>query len=136
MTNKINNVILYLLIVYSIFCALKIGVSWDELAHLDRGNERLKYLFSFGAYDYLDYRDQKFYPGFYNTLATFVTKMFPKKYEIETLHLTNLLFSAAFFFKLLHFVYIFYTFLTLFSITFCNLFGTFSQLSHFFITLF
>ena len=93
MTNKINNVILCFLIVYSIFCALTIGVSWDELAHLDRGNERLKYLFSFGAYDYLDYRDQRFYPGFYSTFVTFVTKMFPKKYEIETLHLTNLLFS-------------------------------------------
>ena len=26
-------------------------------------------------------------------MVTFVTKMFPKKYEIETLHLTNLLFS-------------------------------------------
>ena len=93
MTNKINNVILCFLIVYSIFCALTIGVSWDELAHLDRGNERLKYLFSFGAYDYLDYRDHRFYPGFYSTFVTFVTKMFPKKYEIETLHLTNLLFS-------------------------------------------
>ena len=93
MTNKINNVILCLLIVYSIFCALIIGISWDELAHLDEGNERLKYLFSFGSYDYLDYRNLRFYPGFYDTSVTFVTKMFPKKYEIETLHLTNLLFS-------------------------------------------
>ena len=79
MTNKINNVILCLLIVYSIFCALIIGISSDELTHLDRGNERLKYLFSFGSYDYLSYRDLKFYPGFYDTLSTFVTKMFPKK---------------------------------------------------------
>ena len=93
MTNKINNVIICSLIVYSIFCALNIGISWDELAHLERGNERIKYLFSFGAYDYLDYRDRRFYPGFYNTIVTFVTKMFPKKYEIETMHLTNWFFS-------------------------------------------
>ena len=93
MTNKINNVILCLLIVYSIFCALIIGISADELTHLDEGNERLKYLFSFGSYDYLDYRNLRFYPAFYDTSVTFVTKMFPKKYEIETLHLTNLLFS-------------------------------------------
>ena len=93
MINKINNVIICTLVVYSIFCALSIGISWDEYAHLSRGNERLKYLFSFGSYDYLDYRDQRFYPGFYNTLVTFVTKMFPQKYEIETLHLTNWLFS-------------------------------------------
>ena len=93
MKNKTNNLILWSLIIYSIFCALNIGISWDELAHIDRGNERLKYLFSFGSYDYLDYRDQRFYPGFYNTLATFFTKMIPKKYEIETLHLINLSFS-------------------------------------------
>ena len=100
MINKINSVILCLLIVYSIFCALIIGISWDELAHLDIGNERLKYLFSFGSYDYLTYRNLsvypdffRFYPGFYDTTVTFVTKMFPKKYEMETLHLTNLLFS-------------------------------------------
>ena len=93
MINKINNVIICTLVVYSIFCALSIGISWDEYAHLSRGKERLKYLFSFGSYDYLDYRDQRFYPGFYNTLVTFVTKMFPQKYEIDTLHLTNWLFS-------------------------------------------
>jgi hypothetical protein len=93
MTNKINNTIFYLLIIFSIYCALIIGISWDELAHIDLGNERLKYLFTFGSYDYLDYRDHRFYPGFYNTLTSFVIKMFPKKYEIETLHLTNLLFS-------------------------------------------
>ena len=95
MTNKINNVILCLLIVYSIFCALIIGISFDELFYLAQGNERLKYLFSFGSYDYLDYRDYNFYPGFYDTSVTFLTKMFPKKYEIETLHLTNLLFSIS-----------------------------------------
>ena len=93
MTNKINNVILYLLIIFSIYCAFIIGMSWDELIHIDRGNQRLKYLFSFGTYDYVDYRDQKFYPGFYNTLSIFITKMFPKKYEIEILHLTNTLFA-------------------------------------------
>ena len=95
MTNKINNIIFYLLIVFSIYCALIIGISWDELAHIDIGNERLKYLFSFGSYDHLDYRDHKFYPGLYNTLGGFIMKIFPKKYEIETLHLTNLVFSIS-----------------------------------------
>ena len=67
MTNKINSVILSLLIIFSIFCALTIGISWDELDHLAEGNRRLKYLFSFGTYDYLDYRNRvgwEFYPGF------------------------------------------------------------------------
>ena len=93
MTNKINNIIFYLLIIFSIYCALIIGMSWDELGNIDQGNKRLKYLFSFGSYNYLDYADQRFYPGFYNTLSIFITKMFSKKYEIETLHLINNTFS-------------------------------------------
>lgn len=93
MLKKVEFPILILLIIFTIYCALVIGNSWDELGHINIGNERLKYLFSFGSYDYLDYRENRFYPGFYDTLSTFVTKMFPKKYEIESLHLTNLLFS-------------------------------------------
>jgi len=93
MKNKINNITLYSLILFSIYCAFIIGISWDELFYIDKANERLKYLFSFGSYDYLDYGDQRFYPGLYNTLAIFVTKIFPKKYEIETLHLINYSFS-------------------------------------------
>ena len=58
MVNKINNVVLYILIFFSIYCTLTIGISWDELAVIDRGHEKLKYLFSFGFYDYIEYRDQ------------------------------------------------------------------------------
>ena len=94
MLKKVESPILILLFSFAIYCALVIGVSWDELGHIYIGNERLKYLFSFGSYDYSDYIGNKFYPGFYDTLSTFVTKMFPKKYEIESLHLTNLLFFS------------------------------------------
>ena len=94
MTNKINNISIYLLIIFSIYCSLIIGMSWDELGHIEGGNRRLKYLFSFGSYDYLSYYgDQRFYPGLYKTLSVFITKIFPKKYEIEALHLINNLFS-------------------------------------------
>ena len=50
MGNKINNIILYSLIVFSIYCALTIGLSWDELDHTAEGNKRLNYLFSFGIF--------------------------------------------------------------------------------------
>jgi len=93
MENKINQIILYLLILFTVYCALITGISWDDLIHIERGNERLKYLFSFGSYNYLDYGDQRFYPGFYNTLATLITKILPKKFEVTTLHLVNSLFS-------------------------------------------
>ena len=55
--------------------------------------KRLKYLLSFGSYDYHGGSDQGFYPSFYDTLLAFVTKLFPKKFEIETLHLVNYSFS-------------------------------------------
>ena len=95
MKNKINNIVLYSLIVFSIYCALTIGMSWDELDHIAEGNKRLNYLFSFGTNEYWDYKGWRFYPGFYNTFVVFVTKMFPKTYEIETLHLVNYLFSIS-----------------------------------------
>ena len=69
MKNKINNIVLYSLIVFSIYCALTIGMSWDELDHIAEGNKRLSYLFSFGLNDYWDYKGWRFYPGFYNTFA-------------------------------------------------------------------
>ena len=95
MTNKINNIILYLLIVFSIYCALIIGLSWDNFFQIDLGNRRLKYLLSLGSNDYFSYADTKFYPGLYDTLVVFIVKMFPKRYEIETLHLVNFLFSIS-----------------------------------------
>ena len=57
------------------------------------GKERLRFLFSLGSYTYYDYADQRYYPGLYNTLSIFVTKMFPIKYEIHIWHLNNLIFS-------------------------------------------
>ena len=88
MTNKINNIILYLLIVFSIYCALIIGLSWDNFFHMDLGNRRLKYLLTFGSFDNYSggYADQKSHPGFYYTLVIFVTKMFPKEFEIQIIH--------------------------------------------------
>ena len=85
MLKKVEFPILILLISFAIYCALVIGNSWDELGLIYIGNEKLKYLFSFGSYDYLTYRNLsvypdyfRFYPGFYDTSVTFVTKMFPK----------------------------------------------------------
>ena len=53
MTKKLNNVILSVLLLYAFYCSVSIGISWDELAHIERGNERLKYILSFGTYDYM-----------------------------------------------------------------------------------
>ena len=95
MINKINNIILWLLIIFTIYCAWVIGLTWDTFFHIDIGTKRLKYLLSLGSYDYISYADQKFYPGIFDTFTVFITKMFPKKYEVEALHLTRFIFSIS-----------------------------------------
>ena len=94
MLKKVEISTLVILIIFAFYCALTIGSSWDESYEMTLGKERLKYLFSFGSYkDYEFYRYEEFYPGFYNTLAIFVTKIFPIKYETEVWRLTHVSFS-------------------------------------------
>ena len=94
MPKKVEIFTLALLIIFSFYCALTTGGFWDEIFEMKMGKERLKYLFSFGSYEnYKFYRWTEFYPAFYNTLAIFVTKIFPNKYEIQIWHLTNTIFS-------------------------------------------
>ena len=96
MLKKVEISTLIILIIFAFYCALTIGSSWDESYAMTIGKERLKYLFSLGSYkDYAFYRYDEFYPGFYNTLAIFVTKIFPNKYEIQIWHLTNTIFSIS-----------------------------------------
>ena len=60
------------------------------------GRERLRYLLSFGSYKNFDFHMlTEFYPGFYNTMLIFITKMFPVKYEIQTWHIFNSLISVG-----------------------------------------
>jgi len=90
---KIENLVILLLIIFSIYCALINGASLDVPFEMRMGKERLKYLFSLGAYSDYDFKDVRFYPGFYNTFSIFITKMFPAKYEIQIWSLINLTFS-------------------------------------------
>ena len=94
MSKKVEISVLTLLFIFTIYCALTAGSFWDESFQMNMGKDRLKYLFSFGSYEYLGhYKNTEFYPGFYNTLAIFVTKMFPLKYEIEVWRLLHVIFS-------------------------------------------
>jgi len=94
MLKKVEIFTLVLLIIFAFYCALIIGSSWDEPYEMNIGKDRLKYLLSFGSYKYFNFHIYtEFYPAFYNTLAIFITKIFPNKYEIEIWHLTNTFFS-------------------------------------------
>ena len=69
MLKKIENFILFSLIIFSVYCALANGISFDAPFDIKMGKERLKYLFSLGSYTDYDFRDARFYPGFYNTFS-------------------------------------------------------------------
>ena len=94
MFKKVEISTLILLFFFTIYSTLTTGSFWDEPYEMNIGKDRLKYLLSFGSYEYLNhYKTTEFYPGFYNTLAIFVTKMFPIKYEIEVWRLLHVIFS-------------------------------------------
>ncbi len=94
MLKKIENPIFILLIIFAFYCAIITGSSWDELYEMNIGKDRLKYLLSFGSYQYFDFHIiTERYPAFYNTIAIFITKIFPKKYETEIWRLINSAFT-------------------------------------------
>ena len=51
MIKKKQKILLFFLFAFSIYCALKIGQSWDEAFHLIQGKTTLDYLFSLGKID-------------------------------------------------------------------------------------
>ena len=52
LNNKKNHkIFLFFLLVFSAYCAVTIGKSWDEGAHLKYGKITLDYLLSFGKID-------------------------------------------------------------------------------------
>ena len=93
MSKKVEISVLTLLFIFTIYSALATGGSFDEPYEMIMGKDRLKYLFSFGSYEYIHRPQAELYPAFYATLAIFVTKMFPIKYEIEVWRLLHVTFN-------------------------------------------
>ncbi len=93
--NKVRqNILLFFLFSYAIYCALIIGQAWDEPSHFTQGKITLDYLLSFGVIDNdIIYREN--YSSIYWTLQFFLTKIFPPKYQIEAYHLVNLIFTLG-----------------------------------------
>ena len=83
---------LSLLILYSFYCSIVIGPSWDEFYHYKNGDNILNYIFSFGLREYHS-ENFKFHYGLYDFLASFFSKNFTKDYLIQSHHIFNLIFS-------------------------------------------
>ena len=95
MTKRINFVFFISLFLYSLYCSLQLGMSWDVLFHYEMGKDRLDYLFSFGMnkVNEITYENSKLYPGVYTTILAFFVQFFPRTYIIESIYFINLCFS-------------------------------------------
>ena len=85
--------LIFLLIIFSYYCSVIIGISWDELFEINRGQDRLMYIFSLGSYEVAPAQNDKYYPGLYSTIAAFISNILPKKYIYESFHIINNTFS-------------------------------------------
>ena len=91
---KNYNILLFFLLIFSIYCALTVGKSWDEDAHITLGKITLNYLFSLGQID--KHNDQReFYATIYWSLKYLFSNILPSKYQIEVSYLINLVFSLS-----------------------------------------
>jgi len=94
MTPTKQKTLLFFLLIFSIYCALTIGQSWDEETELLRGKITLEYLLSLGDVDKkILYRE--YYSPIYWSLSYLLTKIFPSQFQIEAGHIINLFFSLS-----------------------------------------
>ena len=89
---KIELLIIFTLVVYSIYCAIIIGPSYDEFAHYRNGEKLFNYIFSLGRREYVD-TIYLYHYGLYDFLGAFFSKNFSSNYLIESHHILNLIFS-------------------------------------------
>ena len=94
MIKKNSSIFLFVLVLYSIFCAIQLGVTWDTFFYYELGKDRLDYLLSLGTDDsFKRVPHSKYLPGAYSTISAFFVQFFPKKYLVESLYFLNLSFS-------------------------------------------
>ena len=94
MSKKKKNILLFLLVSFSVYCSLIVGESVDEAHGLKYGKITLDYLLSLGQINRsMEYRE--YYSPIYWSLLYFFTEIFPTKYQIQGSHVINLLFSLG-----------------------------------------
>tara|TARA_Y100000590_G_scaffold444126_1_gene574515 strand:+ start:496 stop:2118 length:1623 start_codon:yes stop_codon:yes gene_type:complete len=88
----------FTLCLFSLYCALTIGLGVDENYHHKNGALRYLYLTSLGKFDAYNWANTKFYPGLYDTihytLAMLIDKLIDIKHVIKIKHFINYSFSS------------------------------------------
>ena len=90
-----KNIFFFILIIFSVYCSISIGFSWDELTLSEQGKITTNYLLSLGTIDPKDIFRREFYSPIYYSLKYLITQIFPTKYHIEAGHLVNLFFYCC-----------------------------------------
>jgi len=94
MSREKQKILLFFLIAFSVYCALSIGVTWDEEFHIIQGKITLDYLLSLGEINQdIIYREN--YSAIFWTLSYLFIKQFPLHYQFELSHIINLFFSLG-----------------------------------------
>ena len=95
--NKILSSLIILMIFFAWWCALIIGLSWDEYFHHINGLVRYNFLTSLGDFQKFEFRNNKFYPGLYDTISYAFGQIFffiNKKFYVQNIdlimHVVNL----------------------------------------------
>ena len=89
-----QNILLFILILFSAYCAITIGESWDDGTEVKKGEVTIDYLFSLGKIDNY-YTLREIYSPIYWSLLYIVSEIFPSQYENEVIRLTNLIVSLS-----------------------------------------
>ena len=94
MIKEKNNILLVILISFSLYCAFTVGETWDQKDNIIRGKITLDYLFSLGRIDEHIFAREN-YSTIYWSLIYFITEIFPQHLEIHITNLINLFFSLC-----------------------------------------
>ncbi len=81
-----------LLIFYALYCAVIIGVSWDEKYYHALGRINLNYLLSFGLLEE-NFHQKYRYSTLYWSFSSLISQLAPIKYIIEIHHIINTIFG-------------------------------------------
>ena len=94
MIKEKNNILLVILISFSLYCAFTVGETWDQKDNIIRGKITFDYLFSLGRIDEHIFAREN-YSTIYWSLIYFITEIFPQRLEIHITNLINLFFSLC-----------------------------------------
>ena len=90
-----KKVLFLILIIFSSFCAISIGYSWDEGFLIRQGEITANYLLSLGLVDPDNLFRREFYSPIYYSIRYLLVQAFPVTYQLEAGYLFNMVFSIT-----------------------------------------